>query len=74
MDGTVDRMAVMERRVTLSTAAIGIMDTIQEDDVVNKQLFLFFNHRTQLLLMGLLSEGLTIGKERESVVKHACWR
>ena len=48
-DGTVYRMAAMEKRVTFSTAAIGITDTVQEDNVVNQQLFLFFNHRTQLL-------------------------
>ena len=64
-DGTVCRMVAMERRGTLSTAAIGIKEMVQEYDVVNKQLCPFLNHRTQLLWMGLLWEGLTIGKERE---------
>ena len=62
-------MAGMERRVTLSAAAIiGITDTVQEDDVVNKQLFLFLNQKAQLLWMGLLREGLDIGKERRGVL------
>jgi len=34
VDGTVYRLAAMARRGTLSTAAIGITDMVEEDDVV----------------------------------------